>query len=115
MFGHPKSRPSRAAQRFFADRAITVAYHDLRRRAPTPGDLRRWIDRFGADALIDRESPIYVDGGMGYLARDAATWLDQFARTPLLLRLPLVRCGDELTVGDDPQGWKRLAAVARGS
>lgn len=113
VLGHPKSRTSRKAQRFFAERNVTVTYNDLRKRAPTPGELRKWVERFGVDGVVDRDSAAYRDAGMGYVAGDVDTWLRHFSRTPLLLRLPLVRCGRELSVGDDPQAWQRFADLSR--
>lgn len=113
LLGHPKSKSSRKAQRFFSDRGVRVTYNDLRKRPATPGELRKWVDRFGVDAMVDRDSAAYRDGGLGYLARDVDTWLEQFAREPLLLRLPLVRCGGDLSVGDDPEAWQRFVDVVK--
>ncbi|HSJ43641.1 MAG TPA: ArsC/Spx/MgsR family protein [Euzebyales bacterium] len=114
LLGHPKSRTTRKAQRYFAERGVKVAYNDLRKRAPSPGELRKWVERFGVDGVIDRESAAYRDAGLGYLSAGIDTWLDQFAEQPLLLRLPLVRCGSDLSVGDDPAAWQRFVDQVKG-
>lgn len=114
LLGHPKDKTTRKAQRYFSERGVTVTFNDLRKRAPTPGELRKWVERFGVDGVIDRDSAAYRDGGLGYLSAGVDTWLEQFAEQPLLLRLPLARCGRELTVGDDPEGWQRLVTLAKG-
>jgi arsenate reductase len=114
VLGHPKNKTTRKAQRFFAERGVAVTFNDLRKRAPTAGELRKWVDRFGVDGVIDRTSAPYRDGGFGYLSAGADTWLEQFAKQPLLLRLPLVRCGRELSVGDDPEAWQRFVDLAKG-
>jgi arsenate reductase-like glutaredoxin family protein len=113
VLGHPKSRVTRKAQRFFAERGVAVTFNDLRKRAPTPGELRKWVEKFGVDGVLDRESAAYREAGLAYLAAGVDTWLDQFAAQPLLLRLPLVRCGRELAVGDDPQAWGRFVDLTR--
>jgi arsenate reductase-like glutaredoxin family protein len=113
VLGHPKSRTTRKAQRFFAERGVTITFNDLRKRAPTPGELRKWVDRFGVDDVVDRESAAYRDGGMAYVAGDGDTWLAHFARSPMLMRLPLVRCGRELSVGDDPEAWQRFVDMVK--
>lgn len=115
VLGHPKSRTTRKAQRFFAERGVRVTFNDLRKRPPTPGELRKWVEQFGVDGVVDRASAAYREAGMGYVAGDVDVWLDHFARTPRLMRLPLVRCGRELSVGDDPQAWQRFVDLAKGS
>lgn len=114
LLGLAKSQPTRKAQRFFAERRVPVAYHDLRRRAPTPGQLRRWVERFGVDGVMDRTSKAYVEGGLSYVHASDEDWLRRFSAEPGLLRLPLVRAGTDLAVGDDAEGWQRLATAAKG-
>ncbi|HSK90527.1 MAG TPA: ArsC/Spx/MgsR family protein [Euzebyales bacterium] len=113
VLGHPKSKVTRKAQRFFSDRGVQVTFNDLRKRPPTPGELRKWVERFGVDGVVDRESAPYRDRGMGYLSTGVDRWLEEFAQEPLLLRLPLVRCGSELSVGDDPDAWARFVELAK--
>lgn len=112
LFGHAKSSASRKAQRFFSERRIPVHFHDVRSRAPAPKELRRWVQRFGVDGVIDESSTTYREQGLAYLSADEEGWVDRLVADPSLLTLPLVRCGDELAVGEDPEGWERLAVVA---
>lgn len=114
LFGLAKSQTTRKAQRFFAERRVPVAYHDLGRRAPKPGELRRWVERFGVEAVVDKGSRSYLDSGLAYLSTSEDAWLQRLAADPTLLRLPLARCGKELAVGDDPDAWQRLAVAAKG-
>jgi arsenate reductase (glutaredoxin) len=114
LFGLRKSQPSRKAQRFFAERRIPVAYHDLAKRAPSPGELRKWVQRFGVDGVLDPQSKAYAEEGLRFVSAGEDDWLERMAGNPLVLRLPLARCGTELTVGEDPEGWQRLAEVAKG-
>jgi len=56
VFGVRKSADTRAALRFFAERRIKVHFVDLNERAPSLGELRRFADKFGLQALLDRDS-----------------------------------------------------------
>jgi arsenate reductase-like glutaredoxin family protein len=114
LLGLAKSQATRKAQRFFAERRVPVAFHDLRKRAPTPGQLRRWVERFGVDGVMDRSSKTYVEGGFSYVHASDEDWLQRLAAEPGLLRLPLARAGTDLAVGDDVEGWLRLAAAVKG-
>jgi len=112
LYGLAKSKATRKAQRFFSERRVRVAYHDLAKRAPSPGELRRWVDRLGVEAVVDRQAKGYLDSGLHYLKAGTDDWVARLAGDPSLILLPLARCGTELVVGDDPDGWARLAAAA---
>src|SRR5919201_528852 len=56
IFGVKKSADTRKALRFFAERRIKTHFVDLAERAASPGELRRFAQKFGVEALVDRES-----------------------------------------------------------
>ena len=114
LFGLAKSQPTRKAQRFFKERRVPVHYHDCARRAPAPGELRRWVQRFGVEGVLDPDSKAYQRQGLQYVSAGEDDWLARMHADPAILRLPLARCGGELTVGEDPAGWERLAETAKG-
>ena len=113
LYGTAASKATRKARRWFSERRVPVAYHDLGRRPPGVGQLRRFAERFGIEALVDTSSRTYERGGLRYLSAGDQDWLERLAADVSLLRLPLVRCGSELGVGDDPAAWQRLADAAR--
>ncbi|MBW3601924.1 MAG: arsenate reductase [Actinobacteria bacterium] len=113
MFGHPKSRTTRKARRFFSERRVRVHFVDLRRRGIAPGELRRFVQRFDVDGVVDPTSRSYQRQGLAYLSGSADDWVERIVADPSLLRLPLVRRGPDLAVGDDPPAWERLARAAR--
>ncbi len=113
LFGHPKSPATRKASRWFAERRIDVHERDLRKRPASPKELRRWADRLGAEALVDETSKPFKAGGLTYLSLDDDGWLERLAADPLLLRLPLVRCGNVVAVGEDPAAWQAVADAAQ--
>ncbi len=106
IFGTRKSADTRKALRFFAERRVKTHFVDLQQRPASPGELRRFAQKFGAEALLDRRSRQFAD-----LGRDAARWseerwMEQLAAEPLLLRMPLVRFQQQLTVGDGEVTWR---------
>src|ERR671918_806784 len=56
VFGIRKSSDTRKALRFFAERRIKTHFVDLQERAASPGELRRFAQKFGVEALVDRGS-----------------------------------------------------------
>lgn len=106
VFGTKKSADTRKAQRFFAERRIRVHFVDLAQRAASPGELRRFVQKFGIDALIDRGCRRFAELGLGAASYGDERWLQLLADEPLLLRQPLVRNGAQLTIGDAESQWK---------
>lgn len=106
VFGTKRSADTRKAQRFFAERRIRVHFVDLAQRAASPGELRRFVQKFGIEALIDRGSRRFAELGLGAASYGDERWLQVLADEPLLLRQPLVRNGAQLTIGDAESQWK---------
>lgn len=107
IFGVKKSAETRKAQRFFAERRIKVHFVDLMERAASPGELRRFVQKFGLDALIDKTSRRYAELGLAHARLSDDRWLEKLSMEPLLLRMPLVRNANQLTVGEAEDEWKR--------
>jgi arsenate reductase-like glutaredoxin family protein len=106
IFGIRKSPDTRKALRFFAERRVKTHFVDLLERAASPGELQRFAQRFGVEALVDRQSRRFLDLGLGAARLSDDRWLDKLVEEPLLLRLPLVRHGAQLTVGDATETWQ---------
>lgn len=106
VFGVRKSADTRKALRFFAERRIKVHFVDLLERAASPGELRRFAQKFGVTSLVDRESRAFSDLGLKYAQMSDEKWLLKLTEEPLLLKMPLVRHGNALTVGAQEVVWK---------
>jgi arsenate reductase-like glutaredoxin family protein len=106
IFGTKKSAETRKALRFFAERRIKVHFVDLNERAASLGELRRFAQKFGTAALLDRDSRRFRDLGLNHSLLSDERWLAKLADEPLLLRMPLVRYENRLTIGDGEQEWK---------
>jgi arsenate reductase (glutaredoxin) len=111
IFGLRNSQPSRAAERFFKERRAPIQFFDLKTRPMAPGEIKRFIDRFGFSTLIDSDGKAYEDAGLKYLRVSDGDLLAKIERDPKLLRVPLVRAGKLLSVGHDQEGWTSMLTV----
>lgn len=108
IFGLKNSHSTRAAERFFKERCATIQLVDLKQKPMAPGEIRRFVERFGLSGLVDTESRGYVDGGLKYMKLTDSELLGRIERDPKLLRLPLVRAGNRLSIGQDEDTWKAM-------
>jgi arsenate reductase len=105
VFGTERDQDTRAAIRFFKERRVPIAFVDLRRRPIAAGELRRFIQRLGAAALVDASSRAYRDAGLAHLRTDETGIVTRLLADPSLLKLPLVRFGQQVTVGRADATW----------
>jgi arsenate reductase-like glutaredoxin family protein len=110
VFGMEDNQATRGALRFFRERRIVVHFVDLRKKPIAAGELRRFTDRLGAAALLDTESRPYREGGLAYLTTDATGITARLLADVRLLKLPLVRYGDDVTAGKDEATWRAWLA-----
>ncbi len=113
VFGVKKSAGTRAALRFFAERRIKVHFVDLNERAAAVGELRRFAQQFGVAALVDRESRRFGELGLRSAILSDERWLEKLSLEPLLLRMPLVRHQQQLTIGAAPETWDEWYAASK--
>src|SRR4051812_34955775 len=110
IFGVKKSADTRKALRFFAERRMKTHFVDLMERAASRGELLRFAQKFGANALVDEASRRFGELGLGVARYGDERWIQLLTEEPLLLRMPLVRHGNALTIGTDEETWKQWAA-----
>lgn len=115
IFGLEKDRSTRAALRYFKERRVGVSLMDLRKRPMAPAELRRFVERLGARALLDEASEAYRAAGLGYLRMDDLDIVERIQRDQRLLRLPLIRHGAEVTAGPAESTWADWIRSAAGS
>jgi arsenate reductase-like glutaredoxin family protein len=111
IFGVKSSPETRAAERFFKERRWEIHMVDLKQKPMAPGEIKRFIERFGLAALLDTEGPAYIDAGLKYMKLTGEDLLQRIEREPKLLRLPLVRAAAQLSIGRDEAAWKEMAAT----
>lgn len=115
VFGTDESPATRGAIRFFRERRVVVSFVDLGKRPMAPTELRRFTERLGARALLDDTSRAYRDGGLAYLSMTDAEVLDRLQRNQRLLRMPLVRHGNDVTAGRAEATWLAWLRPAGGA
>jgi arsenate reductase len=108
IFGVKNSQETRAAERFFKERRATIHFVDLKQKPMSPGEIKRFIDRFGLTGLVDDQGKAYIDGGLKYLRLSDSELLTRIERDPKLLRLPLVRSANGISIGKDEDSWKAM-------
>jgi arsenate reductase-like glutaredoxin family protein len=106
IFGIKKSADTRKALRFFSERRIKAHFVDLLERAASLGELRRFAQKFGVTSLIDKNSRRFEELGLRYAQLSDDRWLQKLSDEPLLLKIPLVRNANQLTLGADEATWK---------
>jgi arsenate reductase len=106
VFGTRKCRSTQKALRFFKERRVTVHFVDLKERPASPGELKRFAQRFGVEALLDREGKRYRERGLHVAHVTGARILPMLVEDPGLLVTPLVRRGSDLTVGLAEAEWR---------
>ena len=114
IFGHKKDPNTRKALRFFAERRVKTHFVDLAERAASLGELKRFAQKFGVQALVDREGKRFAEMGLRSAMYGDERWLQLLADEPMLLRAPLVRWQHKLTVGAGAEAeWKAWIDAAK--
>ncbi len=115
VFGVRRDPGTRAALRFFAERRIRTHFVDLAERAASPGELRRFAQRCGVAGLVDRGGRRFAELGLAHAILSDERWIERLSEEPLLLRMPLVRWHQRVTVGEAAAEWKGWVEEERGN
>jgi arsenate reductase-like glutaredoxin family protein len=91
---------------------VRVNFVDLAAKPMAAAELRRFSDRFGAPNLFDTTARAYMDAGLGYLSMSADDAYEKLLADQRLLRLPLVRAGNRLSVGLSEVEWRAWLRAA---
>ena len=113
IFGFKDCQDTRKALRFFSERRIAVHFVDLEEKPASKGELRRFADRHGAAALIDRASPRFKALGLHVSGDSPQRQVERALTEPRLLKTPLVRVDQRVSVGYAPDDWRAWLAAAR--
>lgn len=111
IFGVKKSAETRKALRFFAERRTRTHFVDLQERAASRGELTRFAQKFGVQALIEERSRRYDEMGLRSARYGDDRWMEILMDEPMLLKMPLVRHGTALTIGPAEATWKSWLAT----
>ena len=109
VFGIKKSAETRKALRFFSERRIKTHFVDLDERPASVGELKRFAQKYGVGAMIDSGSAMFQNLGLQHARMSDDSWLSKLVEEPMLLKMPLVRHGGQLTIGLEEAIWKGWA------
>ena len=93
------------AQRFFKERRIQVQEMDLKKHRLGERELQVFARGEGLQALVDRENPKVKAHPACYYDRDEYL-IPAILENQWMLRSPIVRCGQRVTVGYQPDVWE---------
>ena len=79
---------------------------DLKERPASKGELRRFAERFGPAAVIDKDGATYKAMGLRVALDSPQRLLERALTEPRLLRTPLVRNSGKVTIGHAPDEWQ---------
>ena len=103
IFGTPKCQNTNKALRFFKERGIKVHFVDLREKPLAKGELENISRSVPIEDILDKESKEYIKSGMEHMIFDP---FEKILENPLLIKTPIVRNGQQATVGYSPEVWK---------
>ena len=92
------------AERFFKERKLSYQVMDMKKRAPGMKELLQNKIKVGMNNLIDRENKAYLEHPMRFMRGEQAI-LEALMAAPQLLKSPIVRDGQRVTVGYEPDIW----------
>ncbi|WP_295859743.1 arsenate reductase family protein [uncultured Oscillibacter sp.] len=104
IFGSPKSFDSRKAERWFKERRIRYQYIDVPSKGLSPREYQSVKRKVGFDALVNTKCRAYEDLFMAYITPQAQE--EKLLEHPELFQTPIVRNGQEATVGYCPEVWQ---------
>jgi arsenate reductase-like glutaredoxin family protein len=102
IFGSPRCNETKKAQRYFKERRIPFQFINLSEKGLSKGELNVVKAAIGIDNLIDRSGKEYARRNLKYLTHDIE---EEILKNPLLLKTPIVRNGDKVTMGYASDVW----------
>ncbi len=106
VFGTKHCNATKKALRFFKERRIKVHFVDLEQRPVSPGELRRFGQKYGWGALLDQPGRRPTERNVSLAKHSEGQVLPLLEANPLRLVTPLVRAGNEVAVGWDEARWR---------
>ncbi|MCE1189698.1 MAG: ArsC family transcriptional regulator [Ignavibacteria bacterium] len=104
VVGTKKSSDTRKAERYFKERRIPFHFRDVSEKPLSEGELDNICRKISVDELVDTEGKEYQRNNLQYMVIDARK---EILRNSELIRMPVVRNGNEVTVGYMPEVWAK--------
>ena len=103
IFGVKKCRETQKTERYFKERRISYHFVDLNEKGLSKGELEKVKAVVGVEALLNRSGKEYNRLNMQYIVHNRE---EMMLKHPMLLNTPIVRNGQQATVGYCPDIWR---------
>ena len=101
-----KNFDTQKAERFFRERRIPYQALDLKKHVLGEREVRLMLDAVGMSRLIDREDKKVKEHPACYYDKEELL-IPAIRENPWLLKTPIVRNGNRITVGYQPDVWEK--------
>ena len=105
IYAGKKNFDVQKAERYFKDRRIPYQSLDLKKHKLGEREIRLMIQAVGMDRLLDREDKKVKEHPACYY-NSADLLIPAIQECPWLMRTPVVRNGNQVTVGFAPETWE---------
>lgn len=104
IYCHKKNFDVQKAERFFKERRIPYQMLDLKKHRLGEREVRLMISAIGPEELIDRTDRKVREHPACYYDRPELL-IPAIQENPWLIKGPIVRNGNEMTTGFQPETW----------
>ena len=109
IYAGKKNFDTQKAERYFKERRIPFQSLDLKKHRLGEREVRLMLDAFGPEKLLDREDKKVREHPACYYDR-AEMLIPAIQENPWLLKTPIVRNGNRMTIGFQPDIWETWKA-----
>ena len=105
IYSGKKNFDTQKAERYFKERRIPFQALDLKKHRLGEREIRLMIRQIGLEKLMDREDKKVREHPACYYTQEDLL-IPAIQEAPFLLRTPIVRNGERMTVGYQPEVWE---------
>ena len=105
IYALKKNFDTQKAERFFKERRVPYQLLDLKKHKLGSRELQLFARRLGAENLVDRKNPEVLSHLVAH-TDDVEYILETLMENPRFLRTPIVRNGEQATLGADETTWE---------
>lgn len=103
IIGTKSCNDTKKAERFFKERRIPFHFRDLNEKGLSKGELENISRKISLDELIDKNGKQFKKRNLQFMVYNLE---EELLNDPMLLKTPIVRNGNEVTLGYKPEIWK---------
>ena len=104
IYSGKKNFDTQKAERYFRERRIPFQSMDLKKHRLGEREVRLMMNAVGPEKLIDREDKKVKEHPACYYDREDLL-IPAIQENPWLIRVPIVRNGNKMTIGYQPDIW----------